>query len=214
MTRKTTFFEGWSWFKLNNLGLALGTNLKFYTSFSKGLKLKVGNSYVCRKCRGKTGSGGGGGFLPPPSWIGLDSGTSVFSTIFKNIYKGLFLNGFFESIEINLERTDETTIARSWELSSPAEQQISTAWKVSVFRVFLVCIFPHSDWIRIRTRKNSECGHFFRSEDSHYDKFNHLRLICKFLLTLTHSLRLAALLKWILPSKFTVSQNSCFLENS
>ena len=32
---------GWSWFKFNNLGLALGTNLKFYTSMSKELKLKV-----------------------------------------------------------------------------------------------------------------------------------------------------------------------------
>ena len=41
MTRKTAFFEGWSWFKFNNLGLALGANLKFYTSLSKGLKLKV-----------------------------------------------------------------------------------------------------------------------------------------------------------------------------
>ena len=41
MTRKTAFFEGWSWFKFNNLGLALGTNLKFYTSVAKGLKLKV-----------------------------------------------------------------------------------------------------------------------------------------------------------------------------
>ena len=41
MTRKTASFEGWSWFKFNNLGLALGTNLKFYTSVAKGLKLKV-----------------------------------------------------------------------------------------------------------------------------------------------------------------------------
>ena len=41
LTKKTAFFEGWSWFKFNNLGLALGTNLKFYTSLSKGLKLKV-----------------------------------------------------------------------------------------------------------------------------------------------------------------------------
>ena len=41
MTRKTAFFEGWFWFKFNNLGLTLGTNLKFYTSLSKGLKLKV-----------------------------------------------------------------------------------------------------------------------------------------------------------------------------
>ena len=41
LTRKTTFFEGWSWFKVNNLGLTPGTNLKFYTSVIKGLKLKV-----------------------------------------------------------------------------------------------------------------------------------------------------------------------------
>ena len=30
-----------SWFKFNNSGLALGTNLKFYTSVAKGLELKV-----------------------------------------------------------------------------------------------------------------------------------------------------------------------------
>ena len=41
LTRKTTFFEGWSWFKFSNLGWALGTSLKFYTSATKGLKLKV-----------------------------------------------------------------------------------------------------------------------------------------------------------------------------
>ena len=35
------FFERWSWFKFNNLGVALGTNFKFYTSVTKGLKLKV-----------------------------------------------------------------------------------------------------------------------------------------------------------------------------
>ena len=41
MTKKITFFEGWSWFKFDNYGLALGTNLKFYTSVGKGLKLNV-----------------------------------------------------------------------------------------------------------------------------------------------------------------------------
>ena len=41
MTRKTAFFEEWSWFKFNNLGLTLSMNLKFYTSVAKGLKLKV-----------------------------------------------------------------------------------------------------------------------------------------------------------------------------
>ena len=41
MTKETAFFEGWSWFKFNNLGMALGTNFKFYTSVTKGLKLNV-----------------------------------------------------------------------------------------------------------------------------------------------------------------------------
>ena len=39
--QKNRFFEGWSWFKFNNLGLALCTNLKFHTSVAKGLKIKV-----------------------------------------------------------------------------------------------------------------------------------------------------------------------------
>ena len=41
LTRKSAFFDGWSWFKFNNLGLALGTNLKFYTNLSNVSKLKV-----------------------------------------------------------------------------------------------------------------------------------------------------------------------------
>ena len=38
---KSIFFEGCSWFKFNNLRLALSMVLKFYTSEAKGLKLKV-----------------------------------------------------------------------------------------------------------------------------------------------------------------------------
>ena len=41
LTRKTNFFEEWSWLNFNNFGLALHTNLKFYTSVASGLKLKV-----------------------------------------------------------------------------------------------------------------------------------------------------------------------------
>ena len=41
LTRQNAFFEGWSWFKFNNLGLALGTNLKFYTSVAKKSILRV-----------------------------------------------------------------------------------------------------------------------------------------------------------------------------
>ena len=45
LTRESAFFEGWSWFKFNNLGLALGMNLKFHTIVAKGLKLKVKKFY-------------------------------------------------------------------------------------------------------------------------------------------------------------------------
>ena len=40
-TRKIKLFEVCSWFKFNNLGLALSMALKSYTSAAKGLKLKV-----------------------------------------------------------------------------------------------------------------------------------------------------------------------------
>ena len=41
MTRKIAFFEGWSWFKFNNLGLALDTNFKFCSGVEKKLELEV-----------------------------------------------------------------------------------------------------------------------------------------------------------------------------
>ena len=41
MTKAAAFFEGWSWFKINNMKLALGMTLKFYISGAKMLKLKV-----------------------------------------------------------------------------------------------------------------------------------------------------------------------------
>ena len=41
LTWTITFFERWSWFKFNNLGLALCMILIFYFSVAKGLKLKV-----------------------------------------------------------------------------------------------------------------------------------------------------------------------------
>ena len=55
-------FEGWSWFKFNNLGLAQGMASKFYTSVAKGLKLKDkvlgANASVCRSYREKKLLGG------------------------------------------------------------------------------------------------------------------------------------------------------------
>ena len=39
-------FERWSWFKFNNLRLALSITLKFYRSMEKGLKLNVREFWV------------------------------------------------------------------------------------------------------------------------------------------------------------------------
>ena len=41
LAKKNAFFEERSWFKFNNLGLALVMALKFYTSVAKRSKLKV-----------------------------------------------------------------------------------------------------------------------------------------------------------------------------
>ena len=59
--------EGRSWFKINNLALALGMALKFYSSVAKGLKIKVRKSFglilmTVEVTRGKLE----GAFLPPP----------------------------------------------------------------------------------------------------------------------------------------------------
>ena len=87
LTKKPTFFEGWSWFKLNNLGLALGENLKFYTSVAKGLKLKVRKFW---------------GLIPKfvevsgESWIGLASIKKRWDTsrTLLNVQDGVFVKMF------------------------------------------------------------------------------------------------------------------------
>ena len=79
MTKKTAFFEGWFWFKFNNLGLALGTNLKFYTRGAKNSELKVWNLWgLIPTFIEVTGEKLLWGLLPPPSWIGLNIITKHF----------------------------------------------------------------------------------------------------------------------------------------
>ena len=85
----------WSWFKFNNLGLALGTNLKFYTSLSKELKLKVkkflGLILTFVEVTGEKLVGGL--FAPPlPSWIGLTE-TIYNEAFWKNFWR--FLSRLF-----------------------------------------------------------------------------------------------------------------------
>ena len=70
LTRKSTFFEGWSCFQLNNYGLALGTDLKLYKSVAKGLTLKVrkfwGLISTFAEITEEKLVGGGRPFSPPP----------------------------------------------------------------------------------------------------------------------------------------------------
>ena len=75
MTRQTAFSEGWSWFKFNSLGLALGRNLKSYTSVAKGIKLKVKGEFLALiltfvEVTEEKPVGGWGAFCPASSWIG------------------------------------------------------------------------------------------------------------------------------------------------
>ena len=53
LTRKPNFFEGYSWFRFYNLGLALGIVLKYLQQCDKRVKTKLqkvfeASSYVCR----------------------------------------------------------------------------------------------------------------------------------------------------------------------
>ena len=54
--QKNHFFEEWSCFKSNNLGVAQIMDLKFNTSVAEVLGA---NPNICRSCKGKTGGRGG-----------------------------------------------------------------------------------------------------------------------------------------------------------
>ena len=101
MTRKIAFFEGWSWFKFNKLGLTLGTNVKFCISVAKGLKLKVRNilgvTLTFVEITGKK-LVEGAFLLPPPSILNRvkkETPTQVFPEYSTKNLKSLFLQNIF-----------------------------------------------------------------------------------------------------------------------
>ena len=112
MTRKTNFFEGCCWFKFNNLGLARGMTLIFYTSVSKGLKLKVSRfrelipTFV--KVTGEKVVVGC--FCPTPLWVGLQlcwnhldafqDVSSCYSKIIWLLYRNIFPRTYFLRISL------------------------------------------------------------------------------------------------------------------
>ena len=74
MTGKTAFFEWSSSFKFNNLRLALGIHLKFYTSVEKASKLKTTKFWSLILTFAEVIEEklvGWRDFWPLPSWIGL-----------------------------------------------------------------------------------------------------------------------------------------------
>ena len=82
--------KNWSWFKFNNLGLALDKNLKFYTSLSKGLIptfVEVTEEKLV----------GGGFFL---SWIALNKVFIILSLhkVCFTIYQVLFYLRLIDSV--------------------------------------------------------------------------------------------------------------------
>ena len=79
-------------------------------------------------------------------------------------------------VELNFKKSKWFSVEKYHPLS---QSDHLTAWKVSIFGVFLVPYFPHKDWIRRDTsvwmrestyQKNSEYGHFSRSVYENVDK--------------------------------------------
>ena len=95
--QKNCFFWRWFWFKFNNLGLALGMNLEFYTSVAKGLKLKVRKFYglvlTFVEVTGEKLVGGPFCHLPPLSILNSVKTSWTFKQV-QWMFSGV-LGGFF-----------------------------------------------------------------------------------------------------------------------
>ena len=93
MTRKTTFFEGWSWLNINNLGLTLFMALNFYTSLAN-LKVRKFSGLLPRFLEVTEEKLLGGVFARSPSWIVLkhlngSKDFSEYSYSVQNVYKNI-----------------------------------------------------------------------------------------------------------------------------
>ena len=91
MTRKTTFFEGWSWLKINYFGLTLFMALNFYTSLAN-LKVRKFSGLLPRFLEVTEEKLLGGIFARPPSWIVLkdlngSKDFSEYSYSVQDVYK-------------------------------------------------------------------------------------------------------------------------------
>ena len=92
-------------------------------------------------------------------WI-LFCGEKVFwiwnLNFLKDTFKTKIPEGskFNRILKINYDSLFCCSDAIVWFLLIAWQREVNTAWKVSVFGVFLVCIFLYSDWIRRDTGRN------------------------------------------------------------
>ena len=139
----------WCWFKFNNLRLALGMNLTFYTSVKKGLKTKSkkvlgANSYVCKSYKRKAVRGP---FWRPPSWIELIMLIRwTLSIVLKKqneVYVGENLKPFSQNqLSIRYSNFEERQGPRNCEVIHHFDITFSGVLKsVKSCLTFLLCIF-------------------------------------------------------------------------
>ena len=71
------------------------------------------------------------------------------------------VNGFnlkFKEVETNLNAIKEKSGYKA-SMGNWVAKQTRTAWKVSLFGIFLVCIFLYSDWMRTRITADTDTFH-------------------------------------------------------
>ena len=83
--QKTHFFQVWSWLKFNNLGLALGTDLKFYISVS-ALKIRKFYGLIATFVEVTREKQVRGPFCHPPSLAPTSVGVNVWPLVLHHSY--------------------------------------------------------------------------------------------------------------------------------
>ena len=93
------------------------------------------------------------------NWFAIETLAQVFSCESCKIYKNIFFTEYFwmtASAVVDLSKLDDL-LAKSMRIQLWRNKwKCTTAQKVSVFGVFPIHIYPHSDWIRRDTKYPSE----------------------------------------------------------
>ena len=125
---------GLGWFKFNNLGVVLGRNLKFYTSVTKRLELKVRTFWGLIVTFAEVTEEkpvGGVPFCSPPSWIGLK----------ERIKPGYIRIGSFNTKLLNNPLASCSLVNVDFLLPQTAQFDKNTIPQFFNFWLFAFCIY-------------------------------------------------------------------------